>query len=353
MHQIDVDTAEAYLRSQRRIGPKEKIRVRRLSGGVSNEVLYVERRNSKRGDFILKQARPQLRVAEPWYCSVERIWREVETLRVCSAVLSGAEEFDGERKIAVPQLLFEDRDNYLFAMSAAPPHEVWKRRLLEGRVEPPIAAACGRILASLHARTWRDGETATRLRDRSFFDDLRIDPYYRRIAQAHHELKTAIAGLIASLAENRLCLVHGDFSPKNLLVCEDGALVLVDFEVGHFGDPAFDLGFFLSHLSLKAFWSGPRSAEYLHLADTFWKTYHEGLAHVATEEERRALTDRALLNLGACMLARIDGKSKVEYLTEEPLRDEIRQFARHMLLDPPKTWLDLTRRFAERSVRAS
>jgi 5-methylthioribose kinase len=339
MHLIDAETAEAYLRSTGRAGPDERLRVRRLSGGVSNEVLYVERRDAPGGDFVLKQARPQLRVPDPWYCSVERIWREVETLRVCSRVLGAVSQqaADG-RTFAVPGLLFEDRENYLFAMSAAPPHEVWKQRLLAGRVEPEIAAACGRMLAALHAGTWRDAQLAGPLGDRSFFDDLRIDPYYRRVAEVHPDLQPAIAALIDSLEANCLCLVHGDFSPKNLLVDEAGGVTLVDFEVGHLGDPAFDLGFFLSHLTLKAFWSGPRFGEYLTLTDAFWRTYREGMSDAAADDELRDLTARAVRNFAGCLLARIDGKSRVEYLTDESLRDGVRRCARSLLLDTPATW---------------
>jgi tRNA A-37 threonylcarbamoyl transferase component Bud32 len=334
---IDCDSAEVYLRASGRIQPGESVRVRRLDGGVSNEVLYVERIESGLGDFVLKQARPQLRVADPWYCSVERIWREAETLRVCEEALrkSGGGRRD-EIEVGVPRLLFEDRENYAFAMSAAPPHEVWKRQLLAGCVAPSTAAASGRLLAALHAGTWRHETVAISLADRSFFDDLRIDPYYRRIAQVHQDLQGPIVSLIESLANHRTCLVHGDFSPKNLLVHGQG-LTLVDFEVGHYGDPAFDIGFFLSHLVLKAYWSGPRFEEYFHLTVAFWMAYRAGMAAAAEPGELRDLIARGVFNFAACMLARIDGKSKVEYLSES-LRETVRQRAKKLLLDPPATW---------------
>jgi aminoglycoside phosphotransferase (APT) family kinase protein len=252
-------------------------------------------------------------------------------------------------EISVPQLLFEDRDQYAFAMTAAPPHEVWKQQLLAGRVDPAVALAAGTLLAALHAGTWRDEEVAVRLRDRSFFEDLRVDPYYRRVAEVHPDLKHAVRDLIASLADNCLCLVHGDFSPKNLLVygqsegsADQGracrGLMLVDFEVGHFGDPAFDLGFFLSHLVLKEFRAGPRFAEYFRLTEQFWSRYLERMRDVAAPGELHDLTARAIRNCAACMLARIDGKSKVEYLSDAALRDALRSRARLLLAEAPPTW---------------
>jgi hypothetical protein len=350
VHSIDCDTAEGYLRETGRLAPGETVRVRRLAGGVSNEVLYVERGDPRLGDFVLKQARPQLRVADPWFCSVERIWREVETLRVCCDALeeaAGGGRAVGDRlsaigreiEASVPQVLFEDRENYAFAMTAAPPHDVWKQRLLDGQIETPIAAACGRLLAELHAGTWRDDLVAVRLADRSFFDDLRIDPYYRRIAQVYADLQAPIDELIQSLSDHCVCLVHGDYSPKNLLVWggPPRGLMLVDFEVGHYGDPAFDLGFFLSHLVLKAFRSGARFNEYFGLTEVFWSAYLAGMAVVAANE-LRTLTARGIRNFAACMLARIDGKSKVEYLTGEALRESIRRCARKLIVEPPLTW---------------
>src|SRR5690606_33843865 len=173
-----------------RIGPYETVNVRPLTGGVSNEVFYIERGDPSLPDFVLKQARPQLRAADPWFCRVERIWREVETLRVCHNALASwtpsapqsdaVEVTDQNGKIpslvtAVPHLVFEDRENYAFAMTAAPPHEVWKQRLLAGRTEPAVAHACGQLLGALHAQTWRDNTLARDLGDRSFFDELRID----------------------------------------------------------------------------------------------------------------------------------------------------------------------------------
>ncbi len=366
MQLIDADNAAAYLQSTGRVGPHERVCVRRMAGGVSNEVLYVERGDALQADFVLKQARPQLRVAEPWFCRVERIWRETETLRACQAALANAaskppltsaptavvSDHCGEGdliEIAVPQLLFEDRDNYAFAMTAAPPHQVWKQRLLEGIAESAIAAACGRMLAALHANTWRDVEISQRLGDRSYFNDLRIDPYYRHVAQIHPHLRAPLTDLIDSLAGNCLCLVHGDFSPKNLLIYEEATssfshagtprgVMLVDFEVGHFGDPAFDLGFFLTHLALKSFWAGPRREAYLQLADVFWQTYRAIMDGATNQREFAALSARTVHNFAACMLARIDGKSKVEYLVDEPLRETVRRFAAQLLLDPPAAW---------------
>jgi hypothetical protein len=78
---------------------------------------------------------------------------------------------------------------------------------------------------------------------------------------------------------------------------------------------------------LKAVKFAPRHAEYLQAARAFWQAYDSqaGEAHFAGVE---AHTLRAL----ACLLlARIDGKSRVEYISDDPTRDFIRQFAAALL----------------------
>lgn len=352
MRWIDAESAEAYLRETGRLPASARVQVRELSGGVSNLVLYVADADSPANNFVLKQARPQLRVPDPWFCSVERIWREVAVLEVCHDVLTAAaaaatDPHSSEVSITTPRVLFEDRENFLFAMTAAPPqHTVWKQLLLSGEVEPRIADRCGWLLGTLHVGTWCDSAAERRLGDQRFFRDLRIDPYYRKVAEVHPDLAEPLGRLIDSALENRLALVHGDYSPKNLLVY-DGGLMLVDFEVGHFGDPAFDLGFFLSHLVLKTFRAGEDWLRFWQLTESFWQSYWTRLTPRVPGADQRDLERRAVQNFAGCVLARIDGKSQVEYLPELPLRNRIRRFAGHLLRETPSNWPAVLAVFAQ------
>jgi 5-methylthioribose kinase len=342
MQLIDATNAADYLRRSGHIAHDESVAVQELPGGVSNVVLRVCRSSDKSEGFILKQARPQLRVPEAWYCSVERNICELGAMRICQRVLSEQTE-TAHPRVTTPRVLFEDRKNYLFAMTAAPhDHTTWKNLLLAGRADLQIAAACGSLLAAIHCGTWNDPQVAQVLGEPRFFDDLRIDPYYRQIARIHSGLAPRIDQLIQSLGQNRYCLVHGDFSPKNLLVSSTG-LMLVDFEVGHFGDPAFDLGFFLSHLILKAFYHQPSHEPFLALTDAFWHAYRQKMEDVLSPDEDEALMARAIVNFAACSLARIDGKSKVEYLTDSNRASAVRSLATRMLEDSPEDWAAVLR----------
>jgi len=352
MFVLTPESSPRFLRDRLRLDDCESVEVHELPGGVSNAVFFVAL--SKSGErFVLKQAREKLRVQEEWRCPVERIWREVDVLRLCgelvemrSAECGAQSEAESRCEPTVPQVLWEDRENFCYAMTAAPEgHRTWKEMLLAGETREPIAAACGRLLGALHAGSWNDPQVASQLDDRAYFEKLRLDPYYRHIARVHPDHAPQIERLIESVWQHRRCLVHGDFSPKNLLIWP-GHVMLIDFEVGHYGDPAFDLGFFLTHLLLKSLWSGPRHGEYLNLAESFWDEYRQVLGPAIDSAELVALERRMLWNLAGCLLARVDGKSPVDYLSGEQ-QETVRRLARTWLSAPPAEFAVAARAWVE------
>ena len=335
MLELTAENAIEYLVAGGHARPGESISVRELSGGVSNVVLLVEvtARNER---FVMKQARGRLRVQEEWLCPIERIWREVETLRICAELITPLRIAGCGLRMEVPDVLWDDRANFCFAMTAAPPeHKTWKELLLVGNLDSAadIARTCGEMLAILHGSTWGNSRIASQQGDRTFFDLLRIDPYYRHIAKVHPDLAPQIQRLIDSVWLHRQCLVHGDFSPKNLLVWP-GHVMLIDCEVGHYGDPAFDLGFFLTHLFLKAIRARNLYSNYLDLAKLFWSSYSGDMISRLSTSELDELECRTVWNLAGCMCARVDGKSPVDYLTAAE-RDAVRELSRRWLVVPP------------------
>ncbi len=333
MREIDAETAADYLREAGLVSGGAEVRVRALSGGVSNIVLRVD--VAGRPPFVIKQCRERLRVAMEWRAPLDRIWTESAALGVLREILPEG---------TVPRVFFEDRPNYLFAMTCAADEAVtWKSLLMEGRIDPGIAARLGTILGTIHA----DGAAHPALRgtlaDTSLFEDLRIDPYYRTIARRHPDLAPRIEALIAAMNRpgGERTLVLGDFSPKNILV-HTGGLVLLDFECAHAGDPAFDLGFFLTHLLLKEVRAilarGAEDHRYIGLTRGFWASYLERRA--PGPEATAELVRRANRHTAACCLARVDGKSPVEYL-DGRAQDLVRSFARRALDVEPSSWEEL------------
>ena len=211
MHEITAETAADYLRQSGRFPDRAEIEVRELSGGVSNIVLRVDVRGEP--PFVIKQCRERLRVAMDWRAPLDRIWTERAALDCfCSRFCPQAR---------FPTVLFEDRPEYLFAMTCAPDDAVtWKTHLMAGQIDPDIAARLGTILGTIHAAAPDHPALRETLADTSLFEELRVDPYYRTVARAHPDMAPRIEALIAAMDRpaNERTLVLGDFSPKNILV---------------------------------------------------------------------------------------------------------------------------------------
>jgi 5-methylthioribose kinase len=321
------ENAAEYLRQRGWIGPGA-VQIEPLSGGVSNIVLRVEA-----GDrlFVVKQSRPRLRTKDAWFSDVERVYREQEVMEVLHPLLPSG---------VVPKVLHADRERYVFVMEHAPREaRVWKELLLAEQVDLAIGERAGRILGRIHEVTGSQPQRIRGFADRSVFVQLRVDPFYRRIQERRPEIAGLVTPLIDEVMSRADALCHGDFSPKNLLVHEQG-LTLVDYETAHLGDPAMDLGFFFSHLVLKAFAQHHQGSRYLELTVAAWRGYGAEVRFHSVED----LVRRGIGHLAVCLLARIDGTSPVDYLREEPRREAVRRLGRGLLQVPLTRWPDVLAR---------
>ena len=325
MFELTPNNVGSYLRKKGWIPPDSAVQANLLAWGVSNLVMRIvikpEAETARDfSEIVIKQSRRQLRTQAEWFSSLERIWREADVINVIEPLLP---------KGTVPRVLFEDRENYTLAMSAIDAnHVVWKQSLLKGDVDPAIGTAAASFLGIIHRETSLRPDLENQLGDQTVFDELRIDPFYRSIALKHPNLKQAVAKLIEEMTTKKVCLVLADFSPKNILVTATG-VSLVDFETGHYGDPAFDLGFFLSHILLKAILHAPHEKPFTDLATNFLARYFEEIQGTFDEGE---LAGRTVGHLAGCMLARIDGVSPVDYLDENQ-QQIARSFAKQLFQD--------------------
>ena len=327
-------TLAAYLRATGRIPSGEDVRCTTLSGGVSCRTVLVERPSGE--EWVIKQALARLRVPVEWRSDPERVHREALGMRWLRELAP-----DG----AIPEFLFEDRAEHLVGMRAVPrPHRNWKTILLEGEVVPEHVAQFGTLLGTIHRNSSRRrSELPDEFGDRSFFESLRVEPYYRFSAQQRPEAGPFLSELIDEMCDLRLTLVHGDYSPKNILIHE-GRLILVDHEVIHRGDPAFDLGFSLTHLLSKAHHLVHLRSRLTQATSIYWRAYRGALADV---DWAAGLEARAVRHTLACLLARVVGRSRLEYL-DEPARARQTAAVLGLLDRPPTSVEELTTAFLHR-----
>jgi len=297
---------------------------------VSNLVVKVATRS--RGTFVVKRSLSKLRVEEDWFADRNRIVREAACLQVIAERVG--KEF-------APKVLLEDPENYSCLLECAPEGTItWKKDLLEGKVDPKITEKVAFFLSKFHSGT-RDDKIQHEFSDQSNFIQLRINPYLVRVSERHADLKQQVDEIISGLISKKICLVHGDFSPKNILLLPDGRVWIIDCEVAHYGNPAFDVAFCTNHLILKAIHLS--STRHLEEARRFWKNYWDNSRWPAQEN----FTVRVL---GALMLARVDGKSPAEYLAAQD-RIIVREISRNLISSRTDEFEQVAR-LAEASIRS-
>jgi enolase len=302
-----------------------------LGGGVSSDIWIV--RTGKTA-FCVKQALPRLRVKADWRAPIERNANEVAWMTAVAGFIPEA----------VPRVLAADARLAAFAMEYLPPraYEQWKSRLQRGVVASETAILVGQRLALVHDFFAKSETAAQTFATDATFHLLRIEPYLLAAARAHPDVRPILEHLATVTARTKLSVVHGDVSPKNILLGPAGP-VFIDAECAWFGDPAFDLAFCLNHLLLKTLWVPSAAADLLSAFDALSRTY---LARVKWEPAEN-LERRAAHLVPALLLARIDGKSPVEYLSDERSKQTVRGAARSLLMDLPDRLEDLRRVWQE------
>jgi fructosamine-3-kinase len=299
----------------RRMGLPDAMGGARLTGGVSSDIWRIELPS---GPICVKRALAKLRVAADWHAPVERNLYEARWMRHAAGF--------------APKLLGQDSESGTLAMEFLPPesHPLWKNQLRDGVADVGFASRVAEALVTIHATTAADPSVAAEFPTDAIFYDIRLEPYLVATATAHPDRADQLMALVATTQANKKALVHGDVSPKNIL-CGPSGPVFLDAECAWWGDPAFDLAFCLNHLLLKCLWTPRARNGFLLCFDSMAEVYRRGV----TWEAPSALEQRAAALLPGLFLARVDGKSPVEYVTDEAQKDQVRRVGRALLADPP------------------
>ncbi len=307
------------------VGQGEQPQFVPLAGGVSSDIWRVD---LARGPVCIKRALAKLKVAADWRAPVERNAYEVEWYRLAASIVPEA----------APHVLGHDPAAGLFAMDYLDPasHRLWKDELRQGRADPSVAAAVGLRLGRIHAGTADDPAVAERFDSEAIFRPIRLEPYLLATARSHPDRADALGALVETTLANRRALVHGDVSPKNILIGPRGP-VFLDAECAWFGDPAFDLAFCANHLLLKCLWVPEVAPRFLECFDALAGSYLKQVSWEPVEDLER----RAAHLLPGLFLARIDGKSPVEYVSDEADKDRVRRVARALLAEPVERMSDV------------
>ncbi|MDR1520040.1 MAG: phosphotransferase [Planctomycetota bacterium] len=310
----DRKVLEQYLLDRGLIDPAAGFSIAYCGGGVSCTVAFVQAGDKP---ILVKQALAKLKVKENWQCDPNRMNIEMKSNAIYHQLVPDS----------APAVYFYDHDNYVFGREAAPERcTMWKNDLLGGLLDFVVAEKAIRALSIVHNACARDGQARRDFADKAIFHDLRISPYIKFVMGKNRALVPFAEPIVDALMNSSITLVHGDFSPKNIMV-DKRKIYILDFEVAHYGHPAFDLAFFSNHFLLKAVKNRQWAASYLNMLRYMLDIYYAEMAFM----DRAELEGVHVRLLALLFIARVDGKSPAEYITEPDDRNLIRSLSAAIL----------------------
>jgi len=314
---VPVEFAQA-LRELRLADAGERLVGAPLAGGVSSDIWRID---TARGTVCAKRALAKLRVAADWRAPIDRNRYEARWLEVANEASPGS----------APRVLGQHEDLGVLVMTWLAPaeHRLWKELLRRGDSDLATAHAVGATLGRIHAYSAARPALAARFDTDTIFFDIRLEPYLLATARRHPDLAPALEQLVATTATTKRALVHGDVSPKNIVIGPAGP-VFLDAECAWWGDPSFDLAFCLNHLLLKCLWTPTATDGFLAAFDALAAAYLD----TVDWEPRESIERRAAALLPGLLLARVDGKSPVEYIDDDADRERVRRVAGALLRRP-------------------
>ena len=320
---LDEGSVISYLTERKLLSGNATVEV--LTGGVSCVVLAV---TSDEREVVVKQALPELKTKAKWVADQRRAIVEAEAMRVYQSITPDS----------VPELIDCDEANFTLTMSRLPNTCTnWKQDMLEGRIHPEMGEKLGKILAQWHNATAVDAAIKAKFMEGELFEQLRVSPFYRAVAAKNPNLQAVINSLIEEITNEKIALVHGDFSPKNILATPENSPIVLDFEVAHTGNPVFDLAFVSAHLLCKTIrtQSASEKAAITSTALKFLGSYSQ-----TSQTSRISIAKSLPQHVALIALARVEGISPVNYL-DEPAQQKLVAITNAALLDSTMTYEQL------------
>ena len=309
---------------------QDTIKATALTGGVASDIAHVQAANH---DYCVKFALPKLRVKADWYAPVERNLAEYRWLETYASI---------DPEGAIPLFGHSSSLNgFVMGYLSGPNTYLLKSALFEGRGSKQDAYNIGRNLGRIHQISSKNQFDTLPFDNRDDFYALRIEPYLIHTAKSHDAVADKLKEMADLLYQSKQVLVHGDVSPKNILI-QDGRPYLLDAECATMGDASFDVSFCLNHFILKALHVPSHRENYFGLCDSFWQAYKAEIDF----EDLTSLERRISQLIPMLLLARVDGKSPVEYLTKKT-STEIRRAALSSINHPPASIQQLITSFHE------
>jgi len=300
---------------------------------------WVRRVRSHSGrTVVVKHARPTLERFPQYRTSTKRIvfeHRYYEIARACD-----------ESRVC-PSILYFDEARRLLVLKDLCDAERLDAVLLRGGDVDAALLELAAFLGRVHRSTWGDAGLAERFDNgaiqRLHGDHIFALPYeendfplppdvaaHARRARADGVLREIAATAYRRYLEPRGALVHGDAQPGNILLAARGP-TLLDAEIAHVGDPAFDLGTLLAHVWLARL-AGRPATPAAGQAGSIWTAYRAALGGAS-----RVRFDDVARYAGLEMMRRTIGAARVAAVESTAASLRAIDVADRLVRNPPRS----------------
>ena len=267
---------------------------------------------------------PKLRVLKEWFADTKRLRYEYLWLKHCKKIIPNSipniYQFSAKQDFLILEYLNEK--NYV----------TLKSKLLKKDIDINIINKISKNLSKIHNESTGQFVKKKFINNSKNFYDLRLDAYFNEVGRVYPDLKKIIKNIIKNYKKYSSTLVHGDFSPKNILIFNKN-IKYIDAETCNFGDPVFDVVYFGNHLLLKSIHIPDKKNKFIKSYENFFSTYLKSIKF----SQRKNFIDRCIAMVPIMLLARIDGKSPVEYITKKNIKNKIRLLSFNLINDPPES----------------
>ena len=277
----------------------------RMEGGVSSEVYKVKTSNKT---YCVKRSLAKLLVKKEWFADKKRLKYEYYWLKHCKKIIPNN----------IPNIItFSEKKDYLvLEFFDQNKFTTLKHLLFKKKINLNLIKNISKNLFKIHNKSKNTSIKKKFSKNFKNFYDLRLDAYFNEVKRVHPNLKNHINKINRNYIKNSTTLVHGDFSPKNILT-DNRSIKFIDAETCNFGDPVFDVVFFNNHLLIKSIIIPEKKNEFLECYKLFFNTYIKLLKG----HEKFNFISRCIDMIPIMLIARIDGKSPVEYVKEKKTKN--------------------------------
>ena len=298
--------------------------IKHINVGLINYLFSIRLKNR---DLIAKLARNFCRFAPDIRINKNRLEKEVQAINLFHSLIK-TNQF--------PKIEYYDKKNSVLMMKKLPDdYKLLDEAIFNAVLDLKLPKKLGAFLAELHNATAGNKAIRAQFGDNGMLVDFKFPVLYENITNDPIIIKE-IDILKNDLLSNKICLIHSDFKPNNILSTNKDFCV-IDFEQSHYGDPALDICYTPAIYFLAMMRNYNKKEDYFYCIESFWKAYKR----MSKFKNFSRLEKNSLRHFGVIILSRMFGMTKINSLQKPIIKNLVRALSKKLILGGIDSFSDI------------